>query len=144
MEGSEVRGKGYFCLHFAHCHNGYHIGVLRVYDRVGNGPRQTWWSLARDFGPKWHTAAVQLDLTSVREVGVIDARYMTCISSGKSTSLIRGTHPTHARTCAHAHTHTQTLTHTHIHTHRRTRPYACTPAYTSTYACTYTRTHTHT
>ena len=84
MEGSQAHGAGYHCLRFAHCHNGFHIGDLRVYDRVGNGPRQTWWSLAGDFGPRWHTAAVQLNLTSVTEVGVFDARYVTCMSPGKA------------------------------------------------------------
>ena len=129
MEGSEVRGKGYFCLRFAHCHNGFHIGDLRVYNRVGNGPRHTWWSLAGDFGPHWHTAAVQLNLTSVAEVGVFDVRYMTYISSGKSIFLITRAHAAHARTCVHAdalthkltYTYVTTPTRTHVRTHKGTR-----------------------
>ena len=84
MEGSKAHGAGYYCLHFAHCHNGHHIGDLRVYDKIGNGERHTWWSLAGDFGPKWYTAAVQLDLTGVTEVGVFDARYVTRMPSGKA------------------------------------------------------------
>ena len=131
MEGSEVRGKGYFCLRFAHCHNGLSLGPLRVYVRVSNGRRQTWWSLAKNFGPRWHTAAVQLDLTSVTEVGVLYARYMTCMSPGKSTGLITRTH-------AHAHT----LTHTHVHTPAQINVHAST--YACTYVCKYTHMHTYT
>ena len=76
MEGSDVRGKGYSCLRFAYCLNGIFIGGLHVYDRVHNGPRQIWWSMYGDFGPLWHTAAVQLDLTSVSEVGAFDTHYI--------------------------------------------------------------------
>ena len=158
MEGSEVRGKGYFCLRFAHCHNGFHIGVLRVYDRVGNGPRQTWWSLAGYFGLHWHTAAVQLNLTSVTEVGVFYARYMTYMSPGKSTGRITRAHA-HTRTRAHAHTRTRAHAHTRTraHAHTRTRAHAHTrthvhpsaqinvhaSTHARTYVCRYTRMHTY-
>ena len=108
MEGSDVRGKGYYCLRFAHYQNSYHIGELRVYDRIGKRPRQTLWSLAGDFGPKWHTAAVQLNLTSVTQVGVFHDRYMTCISSGKIKCIItRGRAQAHAYIRHHSYTHTR-------------------------------------
>ena len=73
VEGANVRGKGYFCLRFAYCLNGREMGDLRVYDRVDDGPRLRLWSMAGDFGPQWHTAAVQLNITSVSEVGVSNA-----------------------------------------------------------------------
>ena len=84
MEGSDVRGKGYFCLRFAYCLNGFFIGSLRVYDRVRHRPRQILWSMSGDFGPLWHTAAVQLDLTSVSEVGAFDIHYIARVPIHKT------------------------------------------------------------
>ena len=69
VESNRFQGRGYICLRFAFCLNGEDVGDLRVYDRVDDGPRQTWWYMAGDFGPQWHTAAIQLNLTSVSEVG---------------------------------------------------------------------------
>lgn len=68
LEGDDFHGGGYHCLRLAYCHNGFHMGDLRVYDRVGKGKRKTWWSMAGDYDFNWHTAAVLLDITSVSEV----------------------------------------------------------------------------
>ena len=71
VESNKFRGRGCFCLRFAFCLNGDDVGDLRVHARADGGPRLTWWYMAGDFGPHWHTAAAQLNLTSVSEVGAL-------------------------------------------------------------------------
>ena len=82
LEGGDFHGVGYHCLRLAYCHNGFQMGDLRVYDRVGKGKRKKWWSMAGDYDLNWHTAAVLLDITSVSEVGAFRAWPLTSMSQG--------------------------------------------------------------
>jgi len=61
-------GSARKCLRFFFCMNGYHSGLLRVYVRVGGGPRQVCWQMHGDQGPDWRSADIELNMTSVTEV----------------------------------------------------------------------------
>jgi len=48
--------------------NGFHSGLLRVYVRLGHGPRVVRWQMYGDQLPGWRSADIELNITSVTEV----------------------------------------------------------------------------
>ena len=51
--------------------NGFHIGELRVYTRVGRDARETRWSMSGDQGQGWQRAAVDVDMNGISEVRIL-------------------------------------------------------------------------
>jgi len=69
LEGSDVYdGNTRKCLRFSYCMNGYHSGMLRVYVRLGGGPRNVRWQMHGDQLPGWKSADIELNMTAVTEV----------------------------------------------------------------------------